>query len=348
MSPNSTGPGPVTVTGSGAHGPALEIRDLVRTFPAPRAPRARSRRGEPEASSSARRRNAVDGLSLSARFGEVTALLGPNGAGKTTTLECAQGLQRPSSGTVRLLGEDPWGAAPALRARAGVMLQDGGLPQSARPGEYLRHIAAMYRDALPAAELEELLGIGSFARTPIRRLSGGQRQRVALAAALVGRPEIVFLDEPSAGLDPQSRAAVFDLIAELRDRGAAVVLTTHLLDDAQRLADHVVIVDQGTVRASGSVQELIDADGSAGALRLELTPEQRTLWEQRPPELSRPAEVSVSRDRAQLVLSGAVGPEHLAEITAWLQATGSLPVSLSLQPRTLEDVFLDLSGRQMR
>ena len=332
---------------------ALEIEDLVMAFPQRRAP-SRRRRGSRDPDTGAdtpapcSRLRAVDGLSLTARNGEVTALLGPNGAGKTTTLECAQGLRRPTSGTVRLLGEQPWGARPELRARAGVMLQDGGLPQSVRAGEYLCLISAMYQDPVPQHELQARLGIGSFAGTPIRRLSGGQRQRVSLAAALAGRPEIVFLDEPSAGLDPQSRAVVFDLIDELRGDGTAVILTTHLLDDAQRLADQVVIVDEGQVRACGSVQELIDGDGRSGALRVELTAAQLKRWAQHPPELVQRPDLQVSAEGARIVISGATRPQELAELSQWLAATGELPLSLSLQPRSLEDVFLELSGRQIR
>lgn len=294
---------------------------------------------------------AVNGLSFQAAHGHVTALLGPNGAGKTTTLECAQGLLKPTGGRVRLLGEDPWNAGPALRARAGVMLQDGGLPQSARPGEFLRHVSSMYRRPADMQELINTLGIHSFLKTPLRRLSGGQKQRVALAAALAGDPEIVFLDEPSAGLDPQSRAVVFDLITTLKERGTAVVLTTHLLDDAQRLADHVVIVDRGTVRKSGTVAELIAGDDATGILRVSLTQRQRRLWQENPPSLlaaSRGTGVSIEMHDDDLHVTGTFGPEMLEAITAWLATTGELPTSMTLQPRTLEDVFLAVAGREIR
>lgn len=294
---------------------------------------------------------AVNGLSFQAAHGHVTALLGPNGAGKTTTLECAQGLLKPTGGRVRLLGEDPWNAGPALRARAGVMLQDGGLPQSARPGEFLRHVSSMYRRPADMQELINTLGIHSFLKTPLRRLSGGQKQRVALAAALAGDPEIVFLDEPSAGLDPQSRAVVFDLITTLKERGTAVVLTTHLLDDAQRLADHVVIVDRGTVRKSGTVAELIAGDDATGILRVSLTQRQRRLWQENPPSLldaSRSTGVSIEMHDDDLHVTGTFGPEMLEAITAWLATTGELPTSMTLQPRTLEDVFLAVAGREIR
>lgn len=298
---------------------------------------------------------AVNGLDFTAFHGQVTALLGPNGAGKTTTMECAQGLLKPTSGAVRLLGENPWNAGPQLRARAGVMLQDGGLPQSARPGEFLRHVSSMYRTAADMPRLMQRLGIDGFARTPLRRLSGGQKQRVALAAALAGRPEIVFLDEPSAGLDPQSRGVVFDLIRQLTEEGVAVVLTTHLLDDAQRLADRVVIVDRGTVRASGTVAELIAGDGEPRMLRIGLTAGQREAWIRRPPSWAAPAApgepgaaVEVRLEGEEVTVTGQFGAELLAQASRWLEATGELPVSMSLQPRTLEDVFLAIAGEEIR
>src|SRR5919112_4148406 len=202
-------------------------------------------------------RRAVDGLDLTAAAGAVTAVLGPNGAGKTTTVECCEGLRSPDGGSVRVLGLDPARHAGALRPRVGVMLQDGGLPTGARAMELLDHVAAMYAQPRDVAGLAERLGVASFARTTVRRLSGGQRQRLALAAAVVGRPEVVFLDEPSAGMDPQARRAVWDLVRELRGDGVAVVLTTHLMDEAEALADRVVVVDHGRVIAHGAVAELL-------------------------------------------------------------------------------------------
>jgi ABC-2 type transport system ATP-binding protein len=157
---------------------------------------------------------------------------------------------------VRVLGTDPWHASAAHRARVGVMLQDGGLPGSARPVRLLDHLARMYAAPASVAELTERLGIGGFAGTSVRRLSGGQRQRVALAAALVGRPEVAFLDEPSAGLDPHARLDVWDLVRSVADAGAAVVLTTHSFEEAERLADRVVIVAAGRTVAEGTVAEV--------------------------------------------------------------------------------------------
>jgi ABC-2 type transport system ATP-binding protein len=203
---------------------------------------------------------ALDGATWSAQAGQVTAVLGPNGAGKTTMVECCEGLRRPDTGEVRVLGTDPWRSGPDHRARVGVMLQDAGLPMSVRPLALLTHLAKLYAAPLPVTELAERLGITGFAGTSVRRLSGGQRQRVALAAALVGSPEVAFLDEPSAGLDPHARLDVWDLVRSTAESGAAVVLTTHSFDEAERLADRIVIVAAGRVVAQGSL-----ADVAAGA-----------------------------------------------------------------------------------
>jgi ABC-2 type transport system ATP-binding protein len=199
---------------------------------------------------------AVDGASWQASQGEVTAVLGPNGAGKTTMVECLEGLRRPDGGTAEVLGVVPWGASAEHRARVGVMLQDGGLPGGAIPVSLLRHLGAMYARPVPVDDLVQALGLGGFASTPIRRLSVGQRQRAALAAALVGRPQVVFLDEPSAGLDPHGRLDVWDLIGSEARRGAAVVVTTHSFEEAQRLADRIVIVADGRTAAEGTAAEL--------------------------------------------------------------------------------------------
>ena len=199
---------------------------------------------------------ALDGATFAAEAGQVTAVLGPNGAGKTTMVECCEGLRRPDRGSVRVLGTDPWRAGPDHRARVGVMLQDGGLPASVKPLRLLTHLASMYAAPVPVADLAGRLGIDSFAGTSVRRLSGWQRQRVALAAALVGRPEVVFLDEPSAGLDPHARLDVWELVRSVATDGAAVVLTTHSFEEAERLADRVVIVAAGRTVADGTPAEV--------------------------------------------------------------------------------------------
>ncbi len=218
---------------------------------------------------------AVDGVSWSAGAGSVTAVLGPNGAGKTTTIECLEGLQRPDSGRATVLGRQAWGAPAAHRARVGVMLQDGGLPTTARPVPLLRHLARLYAAPADVDALVERLGIAGFAGTTLRRMSGGQRQRVSLAAALVGRPEVLFLDEPTAGLDPHARLDVWDLIRSSATAGACVVLTTHSFVEAERIADHIVIMAAGRVAADGSLPALT-ASSTLEDLYFSLTDGSRT------------------------------------------------------------------------
>jgi ABC-2 type transport system ATP-binding protein len=291
-------------------------------------------------------RSVVDGLSLEAPRGQVTAVLGPNGAGKTTTVECAEGLRRPDGGTVRVLGLDPVADAARLRPHVGVMLQDGGLPTGARAGELLRHVASLHARPLPVDRLLEVLGLTTHVRTTVRRLSGGQKQRLALAAAVVGRPELVFLDEPSAGLDPQSRLAVWGLVEHLRADGVAVVLTTHLMDEAERLADQVVVVDHGRVVAAGTTAELVGAQDTlhfGAPAGLDLTALQAGLGDG-----VKAAEPVPGRYRVARPDGTALAPETIAAVTAWCASTGVRPDGLSLGRRTLEDVFLELTGRTLR
>jgi ABC-2 type transport system ATP-binding protein len=290
----------------------------------------------------------VSGVSLIAERGQVTALLGANGAGKTTTIECAQGLQARTGGTNSLLGQYPGRAGADLRSRVGVMLQDGGLPPSARPIPLLRHIAGMYAKPRSVDELVDRLGIESFARTSVRRLSGGQKQRLALAAALIGDPEVLFLDEPSAGLDPQSRQLVFELIAELRDAGMGIILTTHLMDDAQRLADYVYIIDAGRNVAEGTVAQLLQREPA-----VESGEHIRTLLFEAEAGLNLsgvlPESITVRETRAgSYIANGPLTAQDLAALTAWWAAHGVMPSSLSLAARSLEDVFLDVSGKDVR
>jgi ABC-2 type transport system ATP-binding protein len=331
------------------HEAAVEVRGLVKRYDG---------------------RAVVDGLDLVARPGAVTAVLGPNGAGKTTTIECCEGLRSPDGGTVRVLGRNPVADARALRPRVGVMLQDGGLPTGVRALELLRHVAAMYAAPRPVDELADRLGLHGFARTTVRRLSGGQRQRVALAAAVVGRPDVVFLDEPSAGMDPQSRRAVWDLVRELRADGVAIVLTTHLMDEAADLADHVHIVDHGRVIASGTVRELTDGAAGPGTIRIEATPGlnlsdmlttlppapssagfspgQQTSEGRKPSTQRGGGWTGGESEPGVYVLTGPVEPATVAAVAAWLAERGVLARSVTTGARTLEDVFLDLTGRNLR
>jgi ABC-2 type transport system ATP-binding protein len=290
-------------------------------------------------------RRVVDALSLTAARGAVTAVLGPNGAGKTTTIECCEGLRRPDAGTVRVLGTDPVTAGPEHRARVGVMLQGGGLPTAARALELVHHVARLHARPVPPARLAERLGITDFGHTPVRRLSGGQRQRVALACALVGRPEVLFLDEPSAGLDPQARLGVWELVHQARSAGAAVVLTTHLIEEAERLADLVVVVDAGRVVAQGSPAELTGARGGADSLRFAADPrlDLTTL------RAALPVDVRIDEPApGQYLVDGPVDPRVIATVTSWCAAQDVMPQGLTVGRRSLEDVFLDLTGRTLR
>ncbi len=209
-------------------------------------------------------------MSWHAPTGEITAILGPNGAGKTTAIECAVGLQRPDGGTVRVLDADPWLAPPAHRARVGVMLQAGGLPNGAKPMRLLHHLASFYAEPADVDALAARLGIDRFAGTTVRRASGGQKQRVALAAALIGRPEVVFLDEPTAGLDPHGRLDVYDLLREVRAGGTTIVVTTHSFEEAQALATHLVVVSDGRAVAEGTPAEVV-GDSALEQVYFELT-----------------------------------------------------------------------------
>lgn len=337
-----------------AEEPALTIKDLIKEFKPSRAFRTKY----PERLTASGLYRAVNKVNLRVFPGEVVVLLGANGAGKTTTLACAQGLLKPTHGTVRLLGENPLQADPELRAKVGIMLQDGGLPNAMHPIPLLEHISTMYTDPYPVEKLAERLGIDAFNGTTIRRLSGGQKQRVSLAAALIGRPDVLFLDEPSAGLDPQSRNVVFDIIREQRELGTAIVLTTHLIDDAQKLADYVYIIENGATVQEGTVSELIASDGTN---RLQYTLDAPTpTREQLLPahlragvELIEKVPYTPARDGAPSVpgeyeLVGALRPEHLAAFTSALAERYLMPISLTMEPKTLEDVFLDISGRDIR
>jgi ABC-2 type transport system ATP-binding protein len=299
---------------------ALEVTDLVKRYGA---------------------RTAVDGLTFAAHRGAVTALLGPNGAGKTTTIECAEGFRVPDAGSVRVLGHDP--RDQAVKVRIGVMPQTGGGYPGLRAGELLRLVASFHRDPLPPEELLERLGLQDVARTPFRRLSGGQQQRLSLAMAIVGRPELVFLDEPTAGLDPQARRATWELIDALRTDGVAVVLTTHLLDEAEALADHVVVIDHGHLLREGTVAELT-AHGADGQLRFTavLGLDVDALAAALPPGCR------VSATEGSYLVEGVVGPQLLADVTAWCARQDVLIREARVEQRSLEDVFLDLTGKELR
>lgn len=285
-------------------------------------------------------RTALDGLTLSAARGAVTAILGPNGAGKTSAIEICEGFRRADGGSVRVLGLDP--SAGALRARVGVMLQAGGVPPATRCGEWLQLVSRFYARPLDPRALLARLGLTDHVRTPYRRLSGGQRQRLSLAAAVVGRPELIFLDEPTAGLDPQARHACWELISDLRAAGVSLVLTTHHMEEAERLADQVIVIDRGRVLAEGPPALLT---GTERRLRFRARPglALEELLSALPP-----GSAAKESPAGRYVVEGEVGPELLAAVTAWCADEGVAVDDLSVERRTLEDVFLDLTGRELR
>ena len=287
---------------------------------------------------------ALDGVTFSASQGKITAVLGRNGAGKTTTIGICTGRLRADAGDVRVLGESPARAGSAHRARIGVMPQPAGsgaagVYPAARVREVLDLYAAFAAHPLPVDALMDRLDLQGVARTPWRRLSGGEQQRVSLALALIGRPELVFLDEPSAGLDVHARLAVWSLLEELRAAGVTVVLTTHSMDEAERLADHVVVIDKGRTIASGAVADL--ATGTP-QLSFEATPGLPVA------ELTAalPAGMSARETSdGHYVVDGPVDAATVAAVTAWCAGRGVLPTHLDTGRRSLEDVFLDLTGR---
>jgi ABC-2 type transport system ATP-binding protein len=289
---------------------------------------------------------AVDELSLTVQAHTITAVLGPNGAGKTTTLETCEGYRRPRSGSVRVLGLDPMKDRKALLPRIGVMLQDGGAWSGVRAMEMLRHIARLHAHPLDVDMLADRIGLGDCGRTPYRRLSGGQQQRLGLAMALVGRPELVFVDEPTAGMDPQARRTTWELLEELRGDGVTVVLTTHYMDEAERLADQLHIIDRGRLVASGSPLELTRGGGTA-TIRLVVT---KPFPSSAPESLKAalgPATEVTQLDAVSLLVTGPADASTLARVSGWCDEHGVAPETLTLGQRTLEDVFLELTGREL-
>ncbi|MBD8505244.1 ABC transporter ATP-binding protein [Hoyosella sp. G463] len=288
--------------------------------------------------------HAVNDLDLTVPRGTVLALLGPNGAGKTTTVEMCEGFLAPDSGTVRVLGLDPVTQRAELAPRIGVMLQGGGAYPGARAAEMLQLVAHYTRNPLDPDWLLATLGLTDAARTPYRRLSGGQQQRLALACALVGRPELVFLDEPTAGLDAQARRLVWELIEALRRDGVTVLLTTHMMDEAEHLADHIVIIDHGRVIDRGTPRELTSR-GAHGQLRFTAPPGLDTLLLLAAlPEGYHCHEPSPG----VYLVEGDITPPMLATVTAWCARMNVLATNLRVEQRSLEDVFLELTGRELR
>lgn len=284
---------------------------------------------------------AVDGLDLRLERGSILALLGPNGAGKTTTVEICEGFQRPDAGHVRVLGLDPIADNDELRSRIGVMLQGGGAYPGAKAAEMLHLCAAYCADPIDPSWLLQVLGLTDCAGTPYRRLSGGQQQRLALACALVGRPELVFLDEPTAGLDAHARLVVWELIDRLRQDGVAVLLTTHLLDEAESLADQIVIIDHGRVVGAGTAADLT---GGRTQDRLRLVTAAPIDIAALAAELSAEHRCEPGASAQSYHITGPVTPGLVTQIAAWCSDRDVLATEISVAQQSLEEVFLSLTA----
>lgn len=301
-------------------------------------------------------RTAVDRVSFSAECGEVLCILGPNGAGKTSTVECLEGYRRPALGTVRVLGFDPFADHRALVAHIGVMLQRGGVYPMLAPMRALRLFASYYSDPEDPEKLLDLVRLRPVARTPWRHLSGGEQARLSLALALVGRPNVLLLDEPTAGVDPEGRLAVREVIRGLRDRGACILLTTHELAEAERVADRVVVLAHGAVVAEGSPTSLAGEPGVAREVAFGAPPgldleelqalqvvvgAGTTVTEEQPGRYRVQAAVhaGATTDSAPTprIAPGAIA----AAVATWLAERG-IPFSDLRVGRSLEDAYLDV------
>lgn len=280
---------------------------------------------------------ALAGLSLDVAPGKVTGLLGPNGAGKSTTIAVLAGLRRPQTGRVEVLG----GAAGRLAARRalGVMLQEGGLPTTAGGPEVVRHVARLRGAPETAPALIERLGIGALGRTSIRRMSGGERRRVSLACTLVGAPEFVILDEPTAGLDPRGRAVVWEIIQELRSGGVTVLLSTHHIDEAETLSDDIALIAEGRCVLNAALADITASEAEGVTFEAVAHLDLRDLLAALPEQCAA-REVSPGHYRVE----GGADPHILATITSWCAQHGVLPRSLTTGRTSLEDVYWRVTG----
>jgi ABC-2 type transport system ATP-binding protein len=298
-------------------------------------------------------RTVLDGVSLDVRAGEIVALLGPNGAGKTTAVEILEGYRNADGGAVRVLGEDPRHGGPGLKARVGLMLQGGGLDPRSTPADAVRLYARFHDGGRDPDELLESVGLRDVAGTRVRRLSGGERQRLALALALVGEPEVLMLDEPTAGMDPDARRSTRALIAGLRAGGRAILLTTHDLGDVERLADRVAILDGGRIVAEGTPGDL--AAGAEPRLRVRLA---RDLGASEAEGLRRAVAPAAPDDPGGAAVTPEPGegrgayrvdapppsPALVAALATWCAEAGIQVLELRAASATLEERYLELTG----
>lgn len=302
--------------------PAIRCRALVKDYGAVRA---------------------VNGLDLQVQAGECFGLLGPNGAGKTTTVEILEGLLEATAGDVEILGRTWQTDGDRLRQRLGISLQETHLADKLTVEETLRLFRSFYAAGPEVGDLIELVSLGDKRRSWYAKLSGGQRQRLAVACALAGDPEILFLDEPTSGLDPQSRRQLWGLIERFKSQGRTVLLTTHYMDEAQRLCDRVAIIDRGQVIALGTPRELIQSLGGTEVVELTFDGPADEGWVGALPGVHA---VKARNDGLSLTVEQL--HKTLPLLIAQLQQTGRTLTGLSTHHATLEDVFVNLTGRQLR
>jgi ABC-2 type transport system ATP-binding protein len=276
------------------------------------------------------------------RQGEIFGMVGPNGAGKTTAIECIEGLRRRDTGEVRVLGLDPQAERIALAERIGIQLQQANLPARLRVGEALALFASFFVQRVDEGQLLARMGLGEKRATPVAKLSGGQRQRLFIALALINRPELVFLDELTTGLDPQARRSMWDLVREIRDQGCTVFLTTHFMEEAERLCDRVLILDHGKIVALDTPEALVRSLGAEKRLVFSLADGRSGLDLGSVPEARR-----VEFDGDRVTVYGA-GDRFISKVVGLLE-TQRIPFNdLRTEQPNLEDVFLALTGRAMR
>ena len=286
---------------------------------------------------------ALRGVSFNVHEGEVFGLLGPNGAGKTTTIEILEGMRTADSGRVRVCGLDPQSAGDRFKQEIGAVLQSTALPEKLRAGEALGLFAGFYARRRDTDELLKRFGLEDKRNTFYVHLSGGQKQRLALALALVNDPRVVFLDEPTAGLDPQVRREMYDIIEELRRENKTILLTTHYIEEAERLCDRVAIIDHGRVIAMGTPREL--KERSAGKTRIEV----RLAQPESDGALRQLDAVADCREvEGSYVLHSTSVPQTIVALVKHLEARGNGLASLEISTPSLEDVFLELTGRRLR
>ncbi|MFF8833841.1 ABC transporter ATP-binding protein [Streptomyces sp. NPDC015130] len=278
---------------------------------------------------------AVRGISFTVPHGEIFALLGTNGAGKTSTVELLEGLAAPSAGTARVLGHDPYHERAAVRPRIGVMLQEGGFPSDLTVAETVRMWAGCTTGARPAGEALEAVGLGSRERVRIKQLSGGERRRLDLALALLGRPEVLFLDEPTTGLDAEGRRDTWNLVRRLRDEGTTVLLTTHYLEEAESLADRLAIMHQGRIVLTGTPDEVT----AARPARIRFTLPEGVAPARLPLALK-----AAAHGRRVEIRTHAL-QDALGELLAWARETDVRLDALDARSATLEEAFLEIASR---